>query len=534
MSTQSDKLTAMQYSLALLIGQDLDLQRMLRKFLPAALRLLQCSAGYIWIDFKNNDAEPYFYSYPRCDAIEDVFSAEAVSTLSEITDNHMCLYHPLIVKNDDYFLHFLPLGTQGVIVLNRAEKLSQQQILALRPILNRLETACHACYQHERVLEYQRELIEAKDAAEAGNKAKSEFMAVISHEIRTPMNAIMGLADLLAFSHLDDEQRGHVELVKESSSKLLEIINQILDLSKIETGALTLELAAFDLHETLNSCFKLFAASAKDKQLLFEYEIDANVPRFVKSDPTRFRQVVINLIANAVKFTEKGGVSVTVSVFNQKLCVCVEDSGIGISGEQIDLIVKPFQQADFSITRKYGGVGLGLSISSQLVNLMGGTMKLHSEIDVGSCFTVEIPYQDSAPISPKERAISHIEKSKASLKILLVEDNPVNRIVAETMLKKAGHNIVVAENGEIAVDVWRSVLPDLILMDVQMPVMDGIQATQLIREGEQKEEHVVIIALTANAAESDKTACIEAGMDGFISKPFDAQHLLNAITKLGH
>ena len=383
---------------------------------------------------------------------------------------------------------------------------------------------------------YQRAVASARDAAEAGTRARSEFLAMMSHEIRTPMNGVVGLSEVLIESGLKPEQLSYAKTLRESAECLLQIINDVLDFSKLEADRLEIERIAFDLHNLVANAVGVLATAAKDKHLSLSVRIAPDVPARLIGDPARLRQVFFNLIGNALKFTSAGGVTVTVERDRQppkpghiRLAFAVSDTGRGIPADGIPLLFREFSQLDSSIARRFGGTGLGLAICKRLIGLMGGSINVESEIGKGTTFRFNLDclLEPSLEASATPRAVfdQPIPLVPASVpmtqppRILLVEDNETNRLVAIKLLQGLGCGADVACNGVEAVEVCRATVYDLVLMDVMMPEMDGLSAARAIRRLTAPFGQPYIIAVTANAQKQDKEMCLEAGMDDFLPKP---------------
>lgn len=421
------------------------------------------------------------------------------------------------------FLSILPLCASGLVVLVMMTVLREERIRAFQ--------------------EHQSHLIEeleaARDKANAASDAKSNFLGVISHELRTPMNGVLGAAQLLAATRLEPSQRDYLSIIRNSGDNLLSLLNDILDMTKIEAGKMTFEIvdvSVEDLHKRVTGPFQ---AQAEAKGLNFSARFEGDIPAVVRGDPLRVCQVIHNLLSNAVKFTDNGEVSYLVrgerlDDGRARFDFAVTDSGAGISPADLERLFQPFTQVDASSTRRFGGTGLGLTISRRMANIMGGDISVVSTLGEGSTFTfsVEADVVEWSLPTAAEPILAEINDGQA-LSVLVVEDHPVNRMILEAWMGSAGHTCATAENGEIAVEAAGEQRFDLIIMDVNMPVMDGLTATRAIRAGDGPNNDTPVVVLSASARSEDHAAGLDAGADAYLNKPIDFGALAKVMNRVG-
>jgi len=421
------------------------------------------------------------------------------------------------------FLSVIPFTGAGLFVLVTMTMLREERIKAFQ------EHQAHLIA----------ELEAARDKANAASDAKSNFLGIISHELRTPMNGVLGAAQLLGATRLEATQREYLSIIRNSGDNLLSLLNDILDMTKIEAGKMTFEIVDVsfeDLHKRVTGPFE---AQAEAKGLTFASRFEGEVPAVVRGDPLRVCQVIHNLLSNAVKFTDSG--EITYVVRGERLTdrrvrfdFAVTDSGAGISPEDLARLFQPFTQVDASSTRRFGGTGLGLTISRRMANIMDGDIGVVSRVGHGSTFTfsVEADVVEWTRQAPAEPIHAEVEDGR-SLKVLVVEDHPVNRMILEAWMGSAGHISATAENGQIAVDMSAKQTFDLIIMDVNMPVMDGLTATRAIRAARGPNQDTPIVVLSASARREDHDAGLEAGADAYLNKPIDFAALAGIMNRVG-
>ncbi len=525
------------HEIAMSIGESIEMENMLAECIPVFLRGLGCATAAVLLRDEQDEFYTPTYILPRA-AVRNHHLHQAINRSVECLTVHEPLPVPLChFESTGLYYYAWPVQDFGALLLGRSTQFRDGLLREIQPLVNKLALALVSCRQYQRLKLAQQSMIQARDEAQAANKAKSHFLATMSHEIRTPLNAVINLSELLLETKLDDRQRKLIQGVCEGGRSLLQLVNDVLDFSRIEAGRLELVTTSFRLHDLLDGLASLFEKDAALKKLYFGLSIGDDVPEVIAADPSRLRQILQNLLANAIKFTEKGSVSVTVKMLPKEqqragnvpmMIFHISDTGIGISEQDQQRLFQEFSQIDTNLDRRFGGSGLGLAIAARLVMLMGGKIGCHSVPGVGSTFWFTLPVRTNGTVHEQSRTDS---SGLQPVNVLLVEDSQTNQMVATAMLEKTGCRLTIANNGYESLEKVQQADFDIVLMDVSMPGMDGLEATRRIRALGGKYQTLPILAMTAHAFAHDREACLEAGMNDYLSKPLQREQLYSLLKK---
>ncbi len=525
------------HEISMSIGESIEMENMLAECIPVFLRGLGCATAAVLLRDEQDEFYTPTYILPRA-AVRNHHLHQAINRSVECLTVHEPLPVPLChFESTGLYYYAWPVQDFGALLLGRSTQFRDGLLREIQPLVNKLALALVSCRQYQRLKLAQQSMIQARDEAQAANKAKSHFLATMSHEIRTPLNAVINLSELLLETKLDDRQRKLIQGVCEGGRSLLQLVNDVLDFSRIEAGRLELVTTSFRLHDLLDGLASLFEKDAALKKLYFGLSIGDDVPEVIAADPSRLRQILQNLLANAIKFTEKGSVSVTVKMLPKEqqragnvpmMIFHISDTGIGISEQDQQRLFQEFSQVDTNLDRRFGGSGLGLAIAARLVMLMGGKIGCHSVPGVGSTFWFTLPVRTNGTVHEQSRTDS---SGLQPVNVLLVEDSQTNQMVATAMLEKTGCRLTIANNGYESLEKVQQADFDIVLMDVSMPGMDGLEATRRIRALGGKYQTLPILAMTAHAFAHDREACLEAGMNDYLSKPLQREQLYSLLKK---
>lgn len=527
------------HEIAMSIGESIELENMLAECIPVFLRGLGCATAAVLLRDEQDDFYTPTYILPRA-AVRNQYLHQAINRSLECLTHRESLPIPLChFESIGLYYYAWPIQDFGALLLGRSAPLREPLFREIVPLVNKLALALISCRQFQRLKSAQQSMILARDEAQAANKAKSHFLATMSHEIRTPLNAVINLSELLLETNLDERQRKLTQGVCEGGRSLLQLVNDVLDFSRIEAGRLELVPTLFKLYDLLDGLAALFEKEALTKKLHFGLHIGDNIPEVVAADASRLRQILQNLLANAIKFTESGSVNISVRMLPDALSkptgipmmvFHISDTGIGISKQDQSRLFQEFSQVDTDLDRRFGGSGLGLAIAARLVMLMGGKIGCHSVVGVGSTFWFTLPVKTSG-VAHENSVVTKTEL--LPIHALLVEDSLTNQMVAVAMLERVGCRITIANNGYEAVERVQETTFDVVLMDVSMPGMDGLEASRRIRALGGVYQTLPILAMTAHAFAHDREACIDAGMNDYLSKPLQRDQLYAMLKQWG-
>lgn len=525
---QLEKQTSLLYEIAMSIGNSLDLDVSLKESLTTLLRKLD-GIGIGVFDLRKPE-KPIAQIPIRGQRLDQSLVEKAILEKSNsVTTPHILL----ICGREHEHIYFFNLPITGMLFFRRRKPLDAITIKVLNRLCAKLDQSIQACFATQELSRKERELQNSLIQLQKAQEYKDKFLATVAHEIRTPLNGVVGFIEQLADTDLNETQRHYLDVINHSSDSLMGIINDTLDFSKIDSGKLELDFHAMNLHEVLLPAIELFKCKASEKNILLATQIDAGLSQGVMSDSLRLKQVVSNLVSNAIKFTEHGRVDFTMALVEEsqdalRVRFSVRDTGIGIDSTSLNGIFDPFLQAEKATARRFGGTGLGLAISYQLVKKLGGTLSVTSEPGQGSEFAFELTFEKSEMPQAPEETVVETDAFKGR-KILVAEDNQVNQMLVSAILKSINADFTICNNGAEALHEFERETFDLVLMDINMPVMDGLQSLHLMREFERShaKPKTPIIALTANALVGDREKYIEHGMDDCLAKPLRKAELFH-------
>lgn len=525
---QLERQTSLLYEIAMSIGNSLDLDISLKESLTTLLRKLD---GIGVAVYDQREPEKPIAQIPIRG--QKAYVSLVKEALQVKTDSSTTPHVLLIREGENEFGYFLNLHNTGVLLFRRRKPLDAVTIKVLNRLCAKLDQSIQACFATQELSRKERELQNSLIQLQKAQEYKDKFLATVAHEIRTPLNGVVGFIEQLADTDLNETQRHYLDVINHSSDSLMGIINDTLDFSKIDSGKLELDFHAMNLHEVLLPAIELFKCKASEKNILLATQIDAGLSQGVMSDSLRLKQVVSNLVSNAIKFTEHGRVDFTMALVEESqdalhVRFSVRDTGIGIDSTSLNGIFDPFLQAEKATARRFGGTGLGLAISYQLVKKLGGTLSVTSEPGQGSEFAFELTFEKSEMPQVPEETVVETDAFKGR-KILVAEDNQVNQMLVSAILKSINADFTICNNGAEALQEFERETFDLVLMDINMPVMDGLQSLHLMREFERShaKPKTPIIALTANALVGDREKYIEHGMDDCLAKPLRKAELFH-------
>ncbi|MFC3914119.1 response regulator [Pseudaeromonas sharmana] len=519
------------HEIAMAIGTSLDLDMMLQECIPVLVRGLGCCTAAVLLQ----DSECRFYTphliLPKA-AIRNRDLHQAMAIAIDLQTAEQMRQGALPIEESLHHYYAWPLGSNGLLILGRSSEFHHTLYMEMTPLAEKLSFALDACLRYQRLQLTQAAISQARDNAELANRAKSYFLATMSHEIRTPLNAVINFSQMLAETPLQSHQLQLLQGVIEAGHSLLQLVDDVMDFSRIEAGKLELASEAFSLQKLLQDISAVYGKLAAEGGLRFDTHIAPGLPDSVLGDEARVRQILQNLLSNAIKFTQQGYVTVRVTrePSGDRFCFSVADSGLGMDASEQAHLLAAFSQHDGGLSHHSGGgTGLGLAIVARLVHAMGGELGFSSNKGEGSCFWLLLPME--AVSVPSATLSASLPPPCFNRHILLVEDSPTNQMVASSLLQKAGCHVDVVDNGMSAVEFLRGQMVDLVLMDVSMPQMDGLEATRRIRALGEVYDQLPIVAMTAHALQQDRAQCLAAGMNDYLTKPLQRERFYEMLDR---